>query len=467
MLVKFVYVVEFAVIYYFLFVNLAYTLFLILSVKYILRAFYAKRYGFSKNVLATTNMPPVSAILPVYNEANSISKTIESLLAVTYKNFEIVVVNDGSSDQTFETLRNTYRLKEVVSVIRQSIKTEEVKGYYVSETHSNLVVIDTVHSGKSDSLNVGINASKTPLFLTIDADTVFGEECLETIVSSMLSKPHTIAEGGSVYVLNACKTEGGKMVEPKCSFRPIIALQTAEYLRAFLFGRACWSGIGGPFILPGAITLFETDAAREVNGFDLNTLGEDMEIIVHEHQYMRDHKYPYNIGFSPAAVAWTHVPETIDALWKQRNRWQQGLMESLFMHFRMFFNPRYRASGLITHPFHFFVEFLGPILELVGYTALIVAYFLRILDWQYALLFFVATWGFSTVLTMSTALLSYVTFNMYKKLRYLLWLVVVVAIESFGYRQTLAICRSYTSIAFILRKIFRSKNKKRKGWATD
>lgn len=453
-LLEFVFYTNLIIIWYFLFINFCYVLLLITSIPDIFLRFKEMLFGDINFFVRSNAMPPVSALVPAYNEESDITNTIKSLLKVKYPSLQILAINDGSTDNTMPLLIKTFDLIKAYPIISQKIKTEAaVNNYYISNTYPNLVVIDKEHSGKSDSLNIGINACATPIFLSIDADTLIEPDAVSLLVFSMLSQPHTIAEGGAIYILNGCEAQEGELLESRMSLSPLVAIQACEYLRAFLFGRTGWKPFRGPLILSGAFTLFERQAVIDIGGYAKNSPGEDMEIIVSLHERMRANHYPYRIGYSFSSAAWTHVPTNMNSLWAQRDRWHRGLIDSLMRHKKLFFNPKFGATGLLSYPFQFFAEFMGPIVEFTGYIAVIVAMYFNVVDWQFAILFFIATWGFATIITLGTTLISMISFNKYNRLRDIIFLFFLVMFESFGYRQVLSLCRVIATFRHFIKKL--------------
>lgn len=451
---NFVFYTNVAIIWYFLFVNLAYIILLITSIPDLYIRFKESMLGNVDFFIRSKSMPPVTAILPAYNEEADLIETIKSLLKSEYPNLQIIIVNDGSEDGTMEKLFAHLELTRIYPIIMQKIKTiASVNNFYISIKHPNITVIDKEHSGKSDSLNIAINACTTPLFVSIDADTIIEPKAIPILVFSMLSQPHTIAEGAAIYILNGCEVQDGELRNIKMSSAPLVVMQTCEYLRAFLFGRTGWRIFRGPLILSGACTLFERQAVIEAGGYLKNAPGEDMEIIVSMHERMRANKYPYRIGYTFSAAAWTNVPTDMNDLWGQRDRWHRGLIDSLMHHKKMFFNPKFGATGIVAYPFQFFAEFLGPIVEFFGYVAVIIAMYFNIIDWQFAILFFIATWGFATIMTLGVTLISMVSFNKYQRLRDILVLFFIVIFESLGYRQVLSLCRVIATFRYFIKNL--------------
>lgn len=449
-------IISFFIIWYFLILNGAYITLLIASIEDLFRKFNEIEIGNIKHFVSSTVLPPVTFIVPSFNEEKGIIMTIRGLLRVNYPHFDIIVVDDGSTDKTVTLIKDMFDLYEIIPVIPQRIKTSEVYKYYKSRTHKNFTLIEKEHCGKADSLNVGINAARTPLFLSVDADSIADPELLSTLVFSMLSESHVVAQGGAVFVLNGCVINDEIMIEPRLSKKPLEALQACEYLRAFFFGRAGWRELGGPLILSGAISLFERQAIIEIGGFKTDAPGEDMEIVLRLNDYMMRKKFPYHILYSPVPVMWTEVPNTLNQLWWQRDRWQRGALDSLLSHIHMMNNPRFGVLGVFTYPFYFFGELFGPVVEFLGYVVFLVAIILDVVNWKIAALLFLSCWALSAILTLGVVLVNFISFNKYKHFSDLLYMFLMVTVEMFGYRQILTVCRTFATVNYFYHKI-RSK----------
>ncbi len=462
MIEKWLYVIETFIIVYFIIVNSCYLLLLFCSLPRLSRYFKESTIGNINNIVDDALCPPVAAIIAAHNEEASIIDTVYNLLDIKYKNFNIIIVNDGSTDATLAKLIASFELYPVSVIVPQSIKTTKINNYYVSQKYPKIVVLDKEHAGKADSLNVGLNACRSALFVTIDADTILEPDTISSLVFSMLSHPHTIAEGGAVYILNGCNYAQGKLIEPRMASSFTVALQTFEYLRVFMFGRTGWESFNGPVILSGALTLFERKAVMDVGGYEPKTIGEDMEVVVKLHAYMGSHGYPYRIGYTPSAVAWTEVPDNLTKLWRQRSRWHRALFDCLWRYKFMFFNPKYNMTGLFVMPFFLLGEFLGPIVEFTGYVILIISMYLDNVNWAYAILFFALSLGFSLILTLATMLMSLLSFNKYRRLRDIFRAFLLAFVEHVGLRQYLVVCRLFATIRYLSDRLKITKQ----GWRT-
>ena len=441
------------VIWYFICISAGYLILLAMSLPIIIRAFQEQEHGNLISLMKSGILPPVTAIVPTYNMEGSVVEAVLSVLKCEYLGVKVVVVNDGSKDKTLEKLKEAFNLKQIPCVVRQKLKHEQIVGYYMSRTHPNVVVIDKLHEksgyGGGNALNVGLDACQTPLFATVDADTIIEPDAFNKLIFSMLSVPHSVSAGGALYILNECKHKGGMILEPKLPSKLVSGFQACDYLRSLLVGRSAFNKAGGPLIHSGAFTLFEREAVMDINGFAINNYGPDAEATLHLHAYMHEKKYPYSVHYYPTSVAWTDVPATLKAYWRQRIRWQFGLLQSFGKYKRMFFNPKYGFTGLFAYPYYVFFEMYSALIETAGYVAMLIALYLGILNIKSALLFILIAWGFSAFLTVATGLISYLTLNKYGKFSDIIKISILAFAELLGFRQFGVLCRTYATINYL------------------
>lgn len=416
----------------------------------------------------STLEPPISVLVPAFNEATTIAATVRSVLQLTYAEFEIIVINDGSNDETLEVLKQEFSLLPFPEAYRIQIPTEKVRGIYRSTTHLNLRVIDKANGGKADSLNAGINASRYPLFCGVDADSILQRNSLQQVVQPFLRSPHMVATGGTIRAANGCDVKDGYLTRVDLPRNPWALFQVIEYLRAFLFGRLGWSSLNAMLIISGAFGLFKKATVIEVGGYRTNTIGEDMELVVRIHHEMRAKQKPYRLEFVPDPVCWTEVPEDWRTLRNQRIRWQRGLAESLNSHWGLMFSRHGGWPGWVAFPFMVIFEWLGPVLEFCGYLWMLYAYFTGAISWQAFGLFVFVALGLGFLLSVSGLLLEQLSFRMYPNLRQLALMVLMVIVENLGYRQL----NTWWRIVGLFRWVRQKEGKwgvmKRKGtWQSD
>ena len=277
---------------------------------------------------------PISVLVPAYNESAGIVDSVRSVLSLDYPQHEVIVINDGSTDDTLDKLVREFGLERREAVYRRRLPTlGAIHGIYRSSAVPNLVVVDKEHGGKSDALNMGLNLSRYPLFCTVDADSVFQENALLRVVRPFLEDPdRVIAVGGQVRVANGCKIQRGRVVEPRLPTNILAAFQVVEYLRAFVASRLGLSALNSLLILSGVFSLFRKDVVIEAGGYDTSTVTEDMELVLRLHRRMREMNREYAVVFLPDPICWTEVPEGMGALARQRSRWHRGMVHSLWSH---------------------------------------------------------------------------------------------------------------------------------------
>ncbi len=320
-------------------------------------------------------MYPLSILVPAYNESVNIINTVQSLLSSNFPQYEIIIINDGSKDDTLDVAIEQFQMKKIKKVVQRSLPSKDIRGIYQSKMDPRILLIDKENGGKADSLNCGINLSKYPYFCSIDGDCILGENSLLQVMEAIVQDPTVIAAGGNVKVANGSDIQMGSLMKFNLSDRPLVLMQVIEYFRAFLMGRITFSRFNMIFIISGAFSIFSKKDVVEAGGYLRNTIGEDMELVVRLHRLIRGKDKKKKIKFLPFPVCWTEVPETFQQLKRQRSRWHQGLMESLWRNKEMLFNPRYGKNAFLTFPYFLFIECLGPIIEFGGYIYLVYAFF--------------------------------------------------------------------------------------------
>jgi cellulose synthase/poly-beta-1,6-N-acetylglucosamine synthase-like glycosyltransferase len=421
------------------------TYFILLNAVYLGTSVFAlgalKRYSLRMKSLDLTDLitsggaPPISLIAPAYNEALTCVESVRSLLTIEYPDYEIIVVNDGSKDETFERLRAAFDLEPASRIPTASIPAAKVRQVYHSRTHPALWLVDKENGGKADALNVGINHCYTPTFCAMDADSLLEPEALIRIVRPFLEDARTIAAGGILRIANGCRVERGRVVEVRLPKSLLARFQVLEYLRVFLAGRMGWASLDASLIISGAFGIFSRSAVVSAGGYATDTVGEDMELIVRLHRHHSEAGIPYKIEFVPDPVAWTECPESIRVLARQRDRWQRGLYQSLTRHRRMLLRPTYGRAGMLAFPYFFFLEMLGPVIELLGYVSFAITIAAGRADWYFVSAFLAVAVVFGGVLSLSAVALEELSFRRYPKIRDLLQLFGLAALENLGYRQ--------------------------------
>ncbi|QSF54449.1 glycosyltransferase family 2 protein [Brevundimonas fontaquae] len=380
--------------------------------------------------------PPIALLAPAYNEALTIVESVRSLLALQYPNFEIVVINDGSADETLAVLIDAFELAPIERAHDLKIGHQPIRGIWGTPSQPRLVVVDKQNGGKADALNAGINVARAPIVCSMDADSLLEPDALLRAVRPFVDDPvRTVAVGGTVRIANGCRIDHGRVVEIGLPTNPLALLQTVEYLRAFLMARLAWSRIGTLTIISGAFGLFRRSAVLEVGGYTHGTVGEDMELVVKLHRLMRSQKRPYRVAFIPEPVCWTEAPESLSVLGRQRARWHRGALETFQRHGDMMWRPGFGRVGVVGFGHILFVDVIGPVIEMIGYILIPVLWTLGLLSVEYLLAFLAVSFTFGVVISVGALALEESELRRFPKVRHLVILAIVAVVENFGYRQ--------------------------------
>jgi len=414
------------------------------------------RYIDYRRFLDSEHMVPISLLVPAYNESATIVDSIKNLLSLDFPEYEVIVINDGSKDETLSLLIDAFALIPFPQPYKKSLPTEEIVEVYRSGKDIRLIVLDKKNGGKADALNAGVNVSSYPVVVTIDADSILEKSSLIKIIYSFVSDPTCVAVGGIVRVGSGCEIVDGQLREIGLSKNPIVALQTTEYLRAFLTGRLGFDVMGMLLIISGAFGAFQKNTLIEVGGYTRHCVGEDMELVIKLHKLMHQKKRKYSVRFLPDPICWTQPPERLSDLKKQRKRWHVGLIDSLLKHKDMVFRPKYGRIGMICLPYYWVFELAGPVIESFGYLFIPISFLLGVVNVWFMVSFFLVAVLYGTILSVGALLLEENTFRKYPDLRQLLRLFFYSFVDNFGYRQLNTIYKVEAMFGF-------QKNKSRWG----
>lgn len=385
---------------------------------------------------------PVSLIIPAYNESDSIITSTRAMLQLEYPTFEVIVVNDGSNDDTLKKLADEFGLHPFPEAYRQRVPCRNVKAIYKSSRYPALRVIDKENGGsKADALNAGINCCRYPIFCAVDADSILQPDSLRRAVRPFLEEPATVATGGTVRIANGCTVRGGFLEKIGLPSSPLALFQVVEYLRAFLYGRMGWTEMNAVLIISGAFGVFDKEAVVRVGGYDSGAIGEDMELVLRLHRHYLQSGEPYKITFVPDPICWTDAPEDLQTLGNQRTRWQHGLGQSLDLHRQLLFARKSGAVGWLAMPFFYVFELYGPLVEIAGYVFMAAGVSLGFVGLNTAGVFFGLAIGLGVMLSTSALVLEEMSFRVYPFTRNLLLLFVVAIVENLGFRQLTLIWR--------------------------
>ncbi len=401
-------------------------------------------------------VPKLSVIVPAYNESRSSIDNIAALLSLYYRDFDVIFVNDGSKDGTLEKVIEAYDLEKVNYAFDYRLPSERIRAIYKSKkhVHRRLTVIDKINGGKADALNAGINVSRSDLIVCVDADSIMEPDALLKLVKPFLEETDkkVIATGGVIRIANSCDIEDGQIKQinlPKDFFARI---QVLEYTRAFLMARMAWSKLDGLLLISGALGMFDREVVIRAGGYDINSVGEDMELVVRMRRYMVENKMPYIVTYIPDPLCWTEVPTRIKIHQSQRNRWTRGTMETLFKHIKVFFNPKYGKFGMWGYPYWFFYEWLAPLLEFFGLVYFTILAFLGWVNWSFFFLLLAFVYTFAVSLSIWAVLFEERTYHKYNSRKDVLKLVGTAFLEPLFYHPLTVIWAIRANIEYLFGK---------------
>lgn len=396
----------------------------------------------------TSYQPPVSILIPAHNEHHTIVSSVRSLLRLNYPQYEIVVVNDGSTDRTLDEVIEAFGMVEFPEAYRKRVPTRAVSKIYASARFPKVRLVDKEGGGKADALNAGINCARYPIVCCVDADCILQEDSLRRVVRPFLEDPTTVAVGGVIRVLNGCTVHRGMLEKVELPATMLPRFQLVEYLRAFLFGRLGWSPLNALLVISGAFGAFYKERLIAIGGYRTGTVGEDMDVVLRLHLNLRKEKRKYRITFVPDPICWTEAPADLKSLRNQRMRWQRGLAESLAPNFTYMFSRGSGTVGWLAFPF-MMLELFGPVVEVLGYLSTLVLWAMNLLPMPAVLVFLFVSIGLGMLLSINALFLEELSFHMYPRIGQQGRLFLVALAENFGYRQLNSIWRATAVIQWL------------------
>lgn len=340
---------------------------------------FKKKFSQSKKLALMNHAPGISIITGAYNESLTIIDNVHSLLSLNYHKFELIVVNDGSKDDTLEKLIREFHLVETKYIFETIIPSAPIRAIYRSTemAYKNLVIIDKFNGGgKADAINAGLNIAKYNYFLNIDVDCILHFDTLLIMMDVVLNeKKRCIGVGATLRMSNSSFVNRGTLEKIDAPKKLLVRFQELEYIRSFILGKMAWSYLNAVPNISGGLGLFDKEIVLKIGGYDKQSLGEDMDLVFRMINYMQTTNQPYSIRSVPQTLCWTEGPETLKILVRQRVRWSRGLFQILKKNRKALLNPRYGRMGFVIYPYNLLFEFLSPFIEFIGIFYMIYAYF--------------------------------------------------------------------------------------------
>lgn len=419
-----------------------------------LKDFYRSKFFLSKRVIIKSNHAVgVSIIAPAYNESVTIVYNVNSLLSQEYPKYEVVIVNDGSKDDTLDKLIAEFNLVRVSFHYQEKIKTQRVNGHYKSTNpvYSKLLVVDKINGGsKADASNAGINSAKYSLFICTDVDCMLRRDTITTLVKPFIENTEkVIATGAMIRISNSCQFKDGMLLKSHFPTNFFARFQELEYIRSYLYGRMAWSKINGLLLVSGGLGMFHKETVIEAGGYWHESLGEDFDLILRMRKLMHEREEPFLIKYVPESLCWTEVPSTFPIFFRQRTRWARGLVQTLKIHRKVMFNKKYGITGMLAYPYFLFFEFAVPILEAIGLLTLFFTLLFYDLQVHSLLVITIAIYLFYTSITLLSVLADQLFYKHYSSIKEMFSLVLTVFAEPLVYHP-LNVAASLTGYYYFL-----------------
>jgi hypothetical protein len=259
------------------------------------------RFADYQDIITSPMAPGVSILAPAFNEGASIVQNVKSLLSLHYGNFEVIVINDGSKDDTLVKLCQGSEMELTSYAFHSEIASNKIKGVYRStnRSFSKLIVIDKENGGKADALNTGTNVASMELVACIDVDFILSSGSITWMVRPFKEETNrkVIAVGGVIGIANNCDVQDGTVTKYRVPDLLLGRFQVIEYCRVFLMGRMAWTRINGLMLISGAFGFFNRELVVEVGDYSPKTVEEDMELVVRMRRYMEKKGQPYKVSF--------------------------------------------------------------------------------------------------------------------------------------------------------------------------
>lgn len=423
-------------IYSFLYLSI-YSILLYLSIKATLKHFNGKKELNEKVLSFTDESTGVSIIAPAFNEEATILDSVKSFFSQQYSKYEVVIVNDGSTDKTLELLIDEFDLVKVEFYYIEKIVTQPVRGHYKSTNplYYKLLVVDKENGkSKADASNAGINSCKYSIFLCSDVDCILRPDTISMMVKPFItSTKRVIASGATIRMANQSDVKEGNLLQHHYPKNFYAGFQELEYIRSFVFGRMAFSSFNGLLLISGGLGMFDKDIVLAAGGYWHKSLGEDLDLVIRMRKYMHETKQPFEITYIPETLCWTEGPSTKDVFIRQRVRWARGLVQTLNIHKKIFFNPAYGVTGMISFPYFVFYEMLVPIMELIGLIVIFIDAIFFNINYKFLIIVTIFVYLYYVVLNLANILTDLLTKKQYPTVKQVFIMIKNVFLEPFLY----------------------------------
>jgi len=428
--------IQYIYLIYLLITNLSTTMMTWITLKQMVLNYFYANDMILDHLSKTDAYKPISILAPAFNEQETIISSVYSLLRLNFSEYEIIIINDGSSDETLQRVVEHFDLYKTTANSSLVLEHQEIKAVYRSREYSGLMVIDKVNGRKSDALNAGINIATYPLICCVDADTILEKDAILQGLGQFLMDRRVIAVGGAIGITNGSLIENHELTRKRVPKSLVEGFQVLEYLRGFFAGRVGWQKYNGLILISGAFGIFSKELVIKVGGYR-HTIGEDFDLLLRMRKHCYDHDIVHKVGFVAETLCWTQCPSDYSSLLKQRNRWQRGLLETLIHNKDMLFRPKYGFVGMITMPYFLFIEALGPSITFLGVVSLVIFYLYDLINHNTLMMFFLLEFVWGVLLNIIALYLEIFTKHSYRSPWDFIKLISLGLLEPFIYKPLL------------------------------
>ncbi len=379
---------------------------------------------------------PVSIVIPAHNEEEWIKDCLLSLLNLDYPKFEIIIVEDCSTDGTFGILDSILKLHPIDVSYAKHYKDGKVASVLRGEAYPNVTVIRKPESGlkKAGAVNAGLNIAKYEYVCVTDADTILEPDALLKVMAQIeKDSEHTVGVGSYFGLVNGLNIKNGRIIERSFSYNPIVAYQNLEYMRSFIGNRVAWSRFNAMPNVAGGFGVWNRNVLYDLGGYSTDFTCEDIELTFRVHDYSVKNGKNYKILMFPYYVGWTEGPSNVRSLISQRERWQRVVNETIWSYRHMILNPKYGAFAFLTLPYFVLYEVLGVFFEIASVAFVTIGWLKGVLDIRTFLAFLALMLMAQTFISL-LCLLAFIRNQKLFSLRYIAYLILLSITENFWYR---------------------------------
>jgi len=386
--------------------------------------------------------PAISILLHARNDARTIEDAVRAYVELDYPAFEVVVVNDDSSDGTLDRLIAAFELRASKRTPIGSVPRGSVRGVYGTPLHPGLTVLDLARpGGRARAATFALAYARHPLVLISDANTVLERETLVRLALPFYEDDSVAGVIGVVRPANGSVIENGNVTFCGRPASRLARLQAVEHMRGMISQRLAWGNQDSLFIVPGTLGLFSREAVRAVDGFRPGNVGDDVDLCMRLQRRAAKERKRSVVRCVSGAVAWTRVPESLRVLARQRARGYQALSEALWFNRELLLNGRLAIRQGIAYLFHLILDLYGPVFEVAGQVALVVLMFRGDVDLPLFVIYFSVFIVGGTIPSLMAIALERSACPRFQRGSDLEGLAVSALLENLGYRQITALWR--------------------------